>query len=275
MNKYLSDIDLKLASFQCIRKELEHIYRKKLNKTPIYYGARSKSQTRMFWSRDWEYPWAIINSGVKTGDKVLDCGCDNSPLLPFLASHGCECYGVDQDPFGKIDLPAYYVELLADLFKALFKGVRGRFSDDDRGLAIAFLKESVRPFRWINRIRIREMDPNSVGYKVHFFKESMENMHFERETFDKVFCISVIEHLPVEVAFKSMKEMARVLKKGGLLVMTVDDDGTHVNPRLAGRFEELIEASGLELFGGSDFKKPSPEDVPGEYNVVGFILVKS
>ena len=99
-------------------------------------------------------------------------------------------------------------------------------------------------------------------------------MHFEDEFFDKVFCISVVEHMPKQVAYDGMKEMARVLKKGGLLVVTVDDDGPHVNPEFSGKYRDLIEASGLELYGASDFTKPDPEDVPGIYNVVGFILKK-
>jgi len=68
--------------------------------------------------------------------------------------------------------------------------------------------------------------------------------------------------------------MARVLKKGGLLVTTIDNDGPHVNPKLVGSYKKLIEASGLELYGTSNFDKPNPLKVPGTYNVVGFILRK-
>ena len=99
-------------------------------------------------------------------------------------------------------------------------------------------------------------------------------MHFPDNYFDKVFCISVIEHLPTEMAYKGMKEMARVLKKGGRLIVTVDNDGTQVSSELTNSYEKLISESGLRLFGPSDFTKPGPEDVPGTYNVVGFILEK-
>jgi SAM-dependent methyltransferase len=119
-------------------------------------------------------------------------------------------------------------------------------------------------------------DPNNLGFKIKFFAESLDKMHFEDNFFDKVFCISVVEHLSERTAFRGMREMARVLKKGGLLIVTVDHDdvGSSHNPKLRGAYKKLIKASGLRLYGRSDFRKPSSKDLPGTYNVVGFVLKK-
>lgn len=56
--------------------------------------------------------------------------------------------------------------------------------------------------------------------------------------------------------------------------MIVDNDGQQMNPELRGAYKKLIEVSGLELFGHSNFEKPDPNKVLGTYNVVGFILKK-
>lgn len=44
----------------------------------------------------------------------------------------------------------------------------------------------------------------------------------ENETFDAVFCISVIEHLPEEQIPGAMQEIRRVLRRGGKLLLTTD-----------------------------------------------------
>ena len=80
--------------------------------------------------------------------------------------------------------------------------------------------------------------------------------------------------MPEDVAFKGFKEMIRVLKKDGLLIITLDNDGPHVNPKLIRNYDTLIKESGLKLFGPYDFTKPEPEKNPETYNVLGFILKK-
>lgn len=51
-----------------------------------------------------------------------------------------------------------------------------------------------------------------------FLTASASNLPFRNESFDVVLCTEVIEH--VDQQFKSVKELARVLKKGGILVIT-------------------------------------------------------
>jgi len=58
-------------------------------------GARDPGSVRMHWSREWEYPWALLASGVRAGQRVLDLGCGGSPLPVVLAQRGCQVVGVD------------------------------------------------------------------------------------------------------------------------------------------------------------------------------------
>ena len=271
INKFLEEEDFKLVSFRCLRKEFEHIYSNILNKGPEIYGSKFPDQTKICWARDWEYPWAIINSDVKAGEKVLDCGCGGSPLLPFLAQFGCEAYGIDPNIFKKKSLLRYYYDMIKKIMHKFrdknSQGLTGNFKQGFFKIAISYLR------RQDNLDRL-DKDPNKLGFKIKFFEESLDKIHFEDNFFDKIFCISVIEHLSKETAYSGMKEMARVLKKDGLLVMTIDNDGPHVTPELVGKYEELISASGLEIYGVSNFKMPAPDNVPGTFNVVGFMLKK-
>lgn len=52
----------------------------------------------------------------------------------------------------------------------------------------------------------------------------MVGLGFPDATFDRVYCISVLEHLPVEQQPTAVREMARVLRPGGVLYLTVDYD---------------------------------------------------
>ena len=50
----------------------------------------------------------------------------------------------------------------------------------------------------------------------------MQHMPFADNAFDAVFCISVIEHLPIQEMIPALEELARVLKPGGRLLLTTD-----------------------------------------------------
>lgn len=48
-------------------------------------------------TRNWEYPWSVLNAGIKPGFRILDAGCGCSPLLVYLAKRRMNCFGVDSD----------------------------------------------------------------------------------------------------------------------------------------------------------------------------------
>jgi SAM-dependent methyltransferase len=61
---------------------------------------------------------------------------------------------------------------------------------------------------------------NRSGLKV--VRAGMDCLPVPDSSFDRVFCISVMEHVPSTVARRGMREIARVLKPGGLAILTVD-----------------------------------------------------
>jgi SAM-dependent methyltransferase len=144
----------------------------------------------LYWSRRWEYPWAIESAELVEPDgyaidnikkvKVLDVGCGSAPFLVYLGMMGCQAYG--SDPGGKAGM-----------------------EDTIDGFWFVFDKDFGKPY-------IKELR-----------QEGMEDLSWPDNHFDRVFCLSVIEHLPTWAVKKGVNEMRRVLKPGGLLVISVDN----------------------------------------------------
>jgi len=114
----------------------------------------------------------------------------------------------------------------------------------------------------------------STGLKV--LRGGMEALPLEDESQDRVFCISVIEHVPHTIARRGMQEMARVLKPGGRAVVTMDVNmWSEINRPL-----DLVWESGLLLPGGLDLRWPKRRfgifaDGQQPADVIGFVLHKS
>ncbi|MFH0835812.1 MAG: class I SAM-dependent methyltransferase [Candidatus Micrarchaeota archaeon] len=75
--------------------------------------------------------------------------------------------------------------------------------------------------------QVTAMDYKDRGLKEKLAKFGVDcqvvdarEMSFENESFDKVTAISVIEHIPGRGDCKALREIERVLKKGGLAVIT-------------------------------------------------------
>lgn len=249
INRFLNEEDYKLINFQCLDKELEDIYANKLK------GRSGTSipqiKTKLHWSRAWEYPWAIINSEVKVGERVLDCGCAGSPLLPFLAQFGCEAYGIDPN------ILEFENSLLKYYWKLIKQGLKEIKNLSFRKTFMILRQPTVSGRYYKN--------PNELmNLNINFYAESLDKMHFEDNFFDKIFCISVIEHLDKDVVYQGMKEMLRVLKKNGLLVITMD-----INEKTRAFYKNLIK--NFNLYGKSDFRESTPF---GPVNVIGLIFKK-
>lgn len=64
---------------------------------------------------------------------------------------------------------------------------------------------------------------NKWGVDVEMRVEDIRRMSWPSGAFDRVFCISVLEHLEsAEAVALAMRELGRVLAPGGLLIVTVD-----------------------------------------------------
>lgn len=88
---------------------------------------------------------------------------------------------------------------------------------------------------------------------------NIEGLGFPDDTFDRVYCISVLEHIDVARQPKAIREMARVLRPGGVLYLTVDYDQEErrsgddvVYDRLALQ-RNAIGPSGLEIEGSTHY----------------------
>ena len=128
--------------------------------------------------------------------------------------------------------------------------------------------------------------PDAFGVNAAFIRSTgldvrncgMANLDAPDNHFDRVFCLSVIEHLDADTARRGMREMARILKPGGRLIVTVDvaihDSFGDADPL------SLVWESGLLPAAGVDLKWPRrrlgigyKDDRP--VDVFGLVLVKS
>ena len=81
----------------------------------------------------------------------------------------------------------------------------------------------------------------------------MDELPLETDSQDRVFCISVMEHVPPDVRRRGMQEIARVLKPGGRAVLTVDMSmWFELNRPL-----DLVWDSGLAMAGAVDLRWPT------------------
>jgi SAM-dependent methyltransferase len=97
----------------------------------------------------------------------------------------------------------------------------------------------------------------TMGEKhVKFVEGWLQKLPFDDKSFDAVCCISVLEH--TGNYGEILDEFARVLRPGGLLVLTFDLS-------LDGRFE-LPKHAAADLLSmiGKKFEPPSGVDLPGE-----------
>jgi ubiquinone/menaquinone biosynthesis C-methylase UbiE len=62
--------------------------------------------------------------------------------------------------------------------------------------------------------------------------------------FDRVFCISVLEHMPPADRAAALREFARIVRPDGLVVLTMDHPLVDL-----GEFVRLVAAAGLRFVG--------------------------
>jgi 2-polyprenyl-3-methyl-5-hydroxy-6-metoxy-1,4-benzoquinol methylase len=228
-NRFLCAADWEDPRYTELRRVFEEVYRDELGGEPHPFGAKNPDEIVIHWSREWEYPWAILNAQTSPGMQVCDLGCGGSPLLPYLADRcGCVCWGLDsQFPINK--------------------------------------RHNLRAFA---------QDPRTQFPQITWLEEDMAQLSLPDASMDRVFCISVLEHVGEDVMQRTMAQIDRVLKPGGLALITTDVTGDHRTLNV--EYERIIEASeqlGLELHGDVDLNDTG--ETPGTYSVVGFVLRKA
>jgi SAM-dependent methyltransferase len=140
--------------------------------------------------------------------------------------------------------------------------------------------------------------PDMHGVHVSYVSADLTRLPWKEGTFDAVFCISVLEHLPRAGMPAAMQEMRRVLKTGGRLLLTTDyfvDHRAKIRYEGPGEpfevdwsffdrdlLEEIVlDAPGFDIGGGVDLEVRWDSTIPRmkrfhgyPYTSVGVPLVK-
>ncbi|WP_274650664.1 class I SAM-dependent methyltransferase [Paenibacillus humicola] len=169
-----------------------------------------------WWSRYYEYEWA--KQFPEPDDVVLDAasGVDH-PFKFYLTTVAREVHACDIDP--RIMTPERVVEAIR----------RSWFGPEAADIVQA----------------------KYIG-NVHLKWGNLANLPYGDRTFDKVFCISVLEEMPERDRKAAFVEFGRVLKDGGLIVLTFDYPNIDLK-----QLCRDVAAAGLELAGNADFEKPA------------------
>ena len=194
---------------------------------------------------------------------------------------------------GMLSKPAFYAARLWEYPYAVLA------ADLEPGMKVADIGCGMTPFTIYLKdhagCEVTGVDPDvfqaGIRYKAHgvsrefieraglkFLKGDMDAIPLETDSQDRVFSISVMEHVQPDVRYRGMQEIARVLKPGGRAVLTVDMSmWFEINRPL-----DLVWESGLNLYGSVDLRWParrfgmfSDDEVRGlPADVYGMTLVK-
>ncbi len=167
-----------------------------------------------WWSRPYEYQWAENFAGGSLD--VLDAASGIShPFKFWLAGHCHLTYACDIDP-RIIDWCAMQQEIKEDL------------GDD-----------ALQDLQMADRSRLR------------FDLASILDLPYGARVMDRIFCLSVLEHLSQGEQLRALKEFGRVMKPQGLVVLTFDYPAVNM-----AFLQYAIRVTGLKFAGPVDFSIP-------------------
>ncbi|HET9400561.1 MAG TPA: methyltransferase domain-containing protein [Candidatus Acidoferrales bacterium] len=127
--------------------------------------------------------------------------------------------------------------------------------------------------RWIRRYSEAGFNPVGIDATQHMLQRANEigthsplivapaqNLPFKDRTFDLISSVTVVQHVIPADQPKILREMARVLRPGGhlLLLELISGAGPHIFPRSPTDWRKLAEDAGLKLetFRGQEFLLP-------------------
>jgi SAM-dependent methyltransferase len=187
-------------------------------------------------TREFEYAWTYHAAQTFPGARVLDVGGGVGGLQFVFALEGCEVVNVDPMHEGADGWPSGHPS--------------ARFAID---------------------IDTHDRVNQAFGTNVTIIPKLLQDADLTEESFDRVVCVSVIEHLPEKDAQEVMALIGRLLKPGGRFATTVDlfldlkpfgvltenFYGTNVDVAklVAASGLELVEGDPRELFGFEEFDR--------------------
>jgi len=206
----------------------------------FFINGDEKKQTFFFqlnpnwWSRVYEYPWAA--SFINQADICLDAACGIShPFKFYLVDHCQEVYALD------IDRRILSAE-------AIRKDVINDFGEDEA--------EKINNDKYFNSLK--------------YLKAPLTKIPCAAGKFDKIYCLSVLEHIndwqgrlaflnmlpwskkiKPDAFYKTLQEFKRVLKDDGLIILTFDFPNINLT-----KFFQLVKKCGLEFAGEYSFTLP-------------------
>jgi SAM-dependent methyltransferase len=168
-----------------------------------------------WWSRRYEYAWAA--SFAEKDHCVLDTACGIShPLKFYLADHCSGTYACDLD---------------------------SRILDDGavmRDVGADFGNAAISTAAYLALMKIKRD------------RADITELPYTDKMFDRVFCISVLEHLPRTDMARALKQFKRVLKPDGLIVATFDVPTVDVR-----ELARAVKDCGLDFAGEVQLDRPA------------------
>ncbi|WP_379135912.1 class I SAM-dependent methyltransferase [Paenibacillus sp. sgz500958] len=176
-----------------------------------------------WWSRPYEYEWCI--NFISPHDTVLDATCGISHPLKFYLAEICEeVYACDVDR-RILSREAVLSEIAQDIGVDAVHEVVQSWSDN-----------------------------------LHLAHTNLTSLPYADESFDTIFCISVLEHLSLQESAAVLKEFHRTLNEEGLLVLTFGYPTVSL-PSI----NELLLHAGFVYWGETDFRLPDNAVYSGEW----------
>ena len=215
INKICEPEDMQLVSFQAVVNDLHRIMRVRKVKRESYASCKGKGilePAQIHPYKHWDYAWAIVNSQVRKGMTVLDAGAGRGFLQYYLACLGVQVHAVDVIP-----VESKFIRRLTAL------------------AARAHVPIRTDPMRVTRKLQRR------YKTRLDFRLESVADLSYADHTFDRVFSISVLEHLDDSTLQGGLREMARVLKPHGWLVLTIDYTPSVAPDRFGFNRHDIIE----------------------------------
>ncbi|MDQ7803497.1 class I SAM-dependent methyltransferase [Amycolatopsis sp. A133] len=139
-------------------------------------------------TRRFEYPWAFHTAAPAPGMRVVEIGGGLAGFQFVLADAGCEVTTVDPAAAEGPD----------------------QWSGSTYQVSWALTPESHQKLNTV------------FGTGVRLLAERLQDCALPDGTFDRIFCLSVLEHVPPAEARGMLERSAALLKPGGLLILTVD-----------------------------------------------------
>ncbi len=216
---------------------------------PARYGPFGFYQTSL--TRVYEYPWAFHIAELEPGMRVMDVGGWLSGFQIALADAGCQVINVDpSDP----------------------QDTRWTTSHRENEAQTAREQHS----RFISLF----------GAEVTLVEKTLQEAELEAGTFDRIFALSVLEHVSQQEAGSMLEAMGRLLAPGGRAVLSVD---LFFDLPPFGPFErnfwgtnldvcQLVKESGLEMVHGDPaelhgFGEFDPQQIVGDIGTYNLSLL--